>query len=334
MIIETFGNFYTCDPVSLGQAEKLAQEFLIENIKNTSTYQSNLVVNLTWFWHNDESFVNNFFNWINQHSVANSTKLYFTSFIDGPAWFRDSEFYLKVCELGHDISFHGYGEDWYSIFPGWLKKYETSELILSTFPSYVFLSYNRKPADHRVELVKKLISKNLHRCGWITFQSNYFPEIDKMTQNSDRELFPNQDMVEYYQPNNPLFSRPEDIRSLGNMNIWNNSYCIIVSETDISDKWHISEKIWKPILGLRPYLLNTNPNIPNILHDLGFYTPGDLFDDSSLDSCQLEKTVEFVESLSNRKPKHLYNLWRSQQKMLIHNRHRFQELAKIWNFVN
>ena len=333
MIIETYGNFYLEDPQSLRQAEQNCFEAVKTRVANESKYQCNLIVNLTWFHTDDLSKREDFLSWVNKHSVPKSTKIYFTAFIDSVT-FRYSDYFEEVERLGHDISFEGFGENWYSLFPSWLKKYDNKEILLNPRPRWHYLSYNRKPRTHRTELIKSLIDQNIHTYGWITYERGQFIEIDNSTGSSDDHLHHTPDKIEYLQPFSKPYSRPEDIRTLGVLNIWNDSYCVIVSETCDKDLWQISEKTWKPILGLRPYLLNTNPNVVNILRDLGFYTPGDLFNDKHLDTCEISANVDHLKRLTAKTPSDLYGLWVSQEKMLYHNRELFKELAKKWNFSN
>lgn len=332
MIIETFGNLYTRDPISLGRAEQSCINYVKRRIANESTYQSNLIVNLTWFWDNDPDFRAEFMSWVNTYSIPGSTKIYFTAFIDLVEHFRQGEFLQEIIRLGHDISFEGFGENWYSLFPSWMQSYDDSSIILERSPKWAYLSYNRKPISHRTALVQLLVDKKLHDKGWVTFEHGYFPEIDSLTGDSDQDRHHKQDMIEYFQPAENLFTRPEDVRTLGNLDIWNNSYCVVVSETSHTDKWHVSEKTWKPILGMRPYLLNGSPNLINLLHNLGFYSPGDLFNEPRLDYCNKHILVEHLAYLSEKTPDQLHEIWLSQYEMLAHNRRRFQELANEWNF--
>lgn len=328
MIIEIFGNFYTQDPMSLRNAERKCVNLVKDRIVKESNYQSNLIVNLTWFWHNDESFVKSFIEWVNQYSIQGSTKIYFVAFIDIVLSFRESEFFKQIQEMGHDISFEGFGENWYTFFPSYINRYDLDDIKLNPNFTYKYLCYNRKPSTHRVNFVTKLRDNNILKSGWVTFQQGYFPEIDHLTGQTDSELFKERDLIEYYQPKNLELSRPDDIKTLGNLDIWNNSYVVIVSETTPDDPFHITEKTWKPILGMRPFLFNGCTNVLNILNKLELFTPGELFNEKELDKCDMNTTVEFVKYLCTKPIKYLYELYEHQLPMLTHNRKQFEFLSR------
>lgn len=328
MIIEIFGNFYKSDPVSLQKIEMACVTAVKDRISKESHYESNLVVNLTWFWYRDENFVQQFLDWIDQHTVPNSTKIYFTAFIDNVEDFRRSTCFERVKDKGHDISFEGYGEDWYTIFPNLLTRYDVSQIQLNPKFKYKYLSYNRKPWPHRKELVSSLCDNNLLDHGWVTFQSGHFSAVDNISGNTDGNLFHTRDLVEYLQYPDPNLSRPDDIKSLGNIDIWNNSYLVITTETSYDDPWHMSEKTWKPLMGMRPYVLIGHPNLLKILKSLGMYTPGELFNEPKLDKCEIPFIIEFIKGLCNRPNSHIYEMWCNQLPMLKHNRKRFEFLAR------
>jgi hypothetical protein len=113
------------------------------------------------------------------------------------------------------------------------------------------------------------------------------------------------------------------------MNIWNNSYCVIVSETEPTDPWQLTEKTWKPIMGMRPFLINGNSNISNVLKNLGFITPGIMFENIELDSGKIAPLISQLKVLSSKSANELYDLWLSQREMLIHNKNKFNELRLV-----
>jgi hypothetical protein len=59
------------------------------------------------------------------------------------------------------------------------------------------------------------------------------------------------------------FGIPHDIHSLGNLDIWQQHFLNVVGETEFMhwDNMFISEKTWKPILGLRPFVINGQTKI-------------------------------------------------------------------------
>jgi hypothetical protein len=68
-----------------------------------------------------------------------------------------------------------------------------------------------------------------------------------------------------------------DIFSLGDPNIWNQIFVDVVTESCKHSNVFLSEKTWKPIIGLRPFLILGDDNLYNQLHVLGFDTFDDIF---------------------------------------------------------
>lgn len=318
MIIDVYGNFYLSEPLSLGQGERDTIEKLKQHLLLHGTKQVYLIVNLTWFStlpSDNDALV----SWVNKHGGPDSVEILFVAQIDGGEWFTRGEAYQKLKTLGYTVKLIGFGPDcWFSFMPGLIKEYSEDELMLSPDMTYKYLCYNRKPRPHRVELVKQLISSNLLRHGWTTFEHGYFEEVDILSDNTDKALH----------SLDTRFTRPEDLHSLGNMDIWKNSYCVVVSETEPTDPWQISEKTWKPILGLRPYMLNGNAGVSVVLKELGFFTPADLFNNELLNYNNITGIISQLKLLSIMSSEELYKLWTNQYKMLEHNRTVFIDLAR------
>ena len=150
----------------------------------------------------------------------------------------------------------------------------TSKPKLGTF-IHIFLCYNRKPREHRVNLVKKLIDHNLKKHGVITLGENR--KIYSKTDKNKLHLSLNEDMSQYSTWTNQIDTFgdiPDDLHSLGNLIIWQNHFLTVVSETEFLpwDNTYVSEKTWKPIIGLRPFLINGQSKIYKWLRDRGFKT--------------------------------------------------------------
>ena len=78
-----------------------------------------------------------------------------------------------------------------------------------------------------------------------------------------------------------------DIFSLGDINIWQNSLLCLVTETEFSNRYpqnfFASEKTFKPILGMRPFFIYGQPRLREYLKQQGFDTFEDVFDYASID---------------------------------------------------
>jgi hypothetical protein len=314
MKIEFYGVYYTAEPKTIGEHEQKYIENLKEEIRNTSQYESNLIVNLTWLDPKDDKLI----FWINKNAFPKSTKLYFTGFVDGMNWFISTDIYRQLENMKIPIEFIGFAPvSWKSFIPSLMNHYNEQEVELDPNVKYSFLSYNRKPRPHRYTITKMLIDNNLIDKAYVTFEKGNFEILDERTGQTDQELH-NSDL---------RYSRPEDLFTLGNMNIWNKSYSVLVSETEVTDPWQLSEKTWKPILGLRPFVHNANNQLYKTLNQLNLYTPADLFKNSDLNKADPLTLIEHFKWLNEKTPQELYDLWCSQYFMLKHNRNRFLEIA-------
>jgi hypothetical protein len=146
------------------------------------------------------------------------------------------------------------------------RKYTLEELEPADF-KHVFVNYNRKPHRHRIELIKMFELENLIQYGVVTLGDSDYTVNDTI---EDYLNYGSSDIV-------GDVGIPNDIFSLGRMDIWNSHFLNIVSETqyEYSANVFLSEKIYKPIIGLRPFVINGSPNIYRWLKETGF----DCFDD-------------------------------------------------------
>ena len=142
------------------------------------------------------------------------------------------------------------------------KSWTDSELLMQR-PDYVYICFNRNPRPHRIELVKKLQQADLFKSGIVTLgQNSEFPAI--VDSRCD--------------PTIAIDSRahgiPNDTHSFGNIAVWQRHFLNVVSETEFFpwDEMFVSEKTWKPIVGLRPFVINGQTKIYSWLRSQGFRT--------------------------------------------------------------
>ena len=128
---------------------------------------------------------------------------------------------------------------------------------------------------------------------------------------------------------------PNDVYSLGKLEIWNTSFINVVSETqyEFSENVFLSEKIFKPIIGLRPFIVNGSPGIYRLLKRAGFDCFDDLFPVKILGNENHNTTWKFdnhrciIETLINFKNKNLIELYNQIKPRLLYNRELFYEYA-------
>jgi len=314
--------YYTNPPREIGYFEREWLNSLRMEIETTSEFEHNVIINLTWFnanWEKTEELRNLVYSLGPKENV----KLWYAGTIDGNHWITQSniDFFHQFVKDGYAYSFVGFSDEhWHSWMPQWFVetnlRIDIGELLLNQPPKYLYLAYNRKPKLHREWLINSIIDNKLLDRGWVTYEKGFYPEIDAMTSETDQDKH----------SSDVRFTRPEDIVSLGDLSIWRDSYMVIVSETDHDDPYQLTEKTWKPIFGLRPFILNGRREVYKILERLGFYTPMDLFKNSKLDA-HYENVVEQIKILYSKSPTELYSLWEEQFEMLLYNRQRMFEMA-------
>lgn len=341
--IKILGNSYNADPKDIRTFEKEWIDNLAMEIYYTSPFMKNLLVNITWFFDDQYNQVN---EWIKYNADPSDTKIWLCGSVDSLHWIKqntDNPIYQESLDKGFQVALVGFtDENWHSWFPYWLYKHNKNlDVPLTTNPKYLYLSYNRKPRDHRKLLVEKLIDNNLLNRGHVTFEEGHFPIIDNNTTQNDWTYFNNlmeKNKDNYCRNADERYSRPEDLTSIGQPIIWDNSYLVIVSESEIHDPYHVSEKTWKPILGQRPYVLNSHPSVVYVLKKLGFYVPSDLFEDKSLDNCDTDSIITLIKKLYDMSGDELLELYQKQYPMIEHNYKKFVSIAngdrqKILNWV-
>jgi hypothetical protein len=283
----------------------------------------NLLINLTWILIDPETEGAQLEEWIRMQGSPTTVAVWLAGSIDGCEWFTHSAVYQWMIDSGYRVEIVGFGPDhWHSWMPRWfweggVDAISVDELLLDTSPEYTYLSYNRKPRWQREQLVEGLIARGLvSDRSWVTYESGRFPLVDQLTGATDAELHSSDDR----------FSRPEDLASLGDLSLWRGSYCIVVTETEYTDPWQITEKTWKPIVGLRAFLTVGDPGVTDVLRRLGFYTSQDFFPEFNT-AGSIESAQDQIAQLMTLTPSQLHARWLDQLPQLEHNRARFIELA-------
>lgn len=332
--VKRYGRIYTSSPKELGEQEEQWLELLKTEISLTSEYKNNLLINLTWIEDTPELL-----DWVNENYIENETKIWFSGSIDDGQWYMSSNLYKYLITKHIPVSMVGFVEEhWYSWLGPWFYKIneyiDKDSIYLNKNFKWKYLCYNRKPRKHRKQLVRYLVRYNILEYGWVTFEQGIFNEVDTKTGHTEEsELFFKRLSNNHKDINwcsvDLRFTRPEDHVSLGELNIWQNSFLNVITETEYESGWHISEKTWKPIVGLRPYLLVCSPNVIKILEKLGFYTPAMLFNNSSLNDCRISSAVQFINNICKIPNDELYDMWTGMLPLLEQNRNRLKELSEI-----
>jgi hypothetical protein len=294
---------------------------------------NNLLINTTWF---GPQFNPTLFQSID--SFCNIDNLFFLATVD-PVMLNVDQlseisnrtgakqtFYLGNFDTQYQFTFIA------TLLPKYFQSYTEAELLLQQ-AKWIFINYNRKPRQHRIDLTTKILYNGLDKHGIMTLGKNdpiYSGESDSVSLllgEDDYAMEGNWGMDD-------RFGIPHDIHTLGNMDYWQNHFLTVVGETEFLpwNNMFITEKTWKPIIGLRPFVLNGQTKIYQWLRDHGFYTFNHYWPHIEMEKLiELEvhdSVIEVIKFLSTMSNNTLLEMYADMLPALKHNRNRFFELVK------
>ena len=166
-----------------------------------------------------------------------------------------------------------------------------------------FLCYNRKPHDHRVGFMNKLMFGSEHGQGLSNFGIvSATIEDPRYTFRNPIILDESHDSKTFRIINEWEGQNENDIISLGDAENWQRHFLTVVTETTIHTDVLLSEKTFKPIIGLRPFIILGDQNLYKKLVEMGFDVFEDMFPDIliSLSHPDYEKRINYIlEQLTN-----------------------------------
>jgi len=178
----------------------------------------------------------------------------------------------------------------------------------------LYLCLNRKLHPFRIDFLEML--ESISDCGIISRGPIGFTDPIYDIQQVDPHETENRGIT------------VNDIYSLGNPDIWSQIFIDVVTESCKHSNVFLSEKTWKPIIGLRPFLILGDDNLYNQLHLLGFDTFDDLFGTWWTLPHWQDRAQAIVDILKNfnSTPQDLNMLYQKLLPRLINNRKRFEAL--------
>jgi hypothetical protein len=185
---------------------------------------------------------------------------------------------------------------------------------------YKFLCYQRKLTDQREFLYNQLLEKS----GIVTIGDKNF---DNINRNIPDHIGFNEE------GGASSLETPCDVWSLGNIDIWNSSFLNIVSETQQpfdGPFLFVSEKTFKPIIGMRPFICFGHPETTKLLNSLGFETFDQEFNyrPSSDWKDNAKQIIDIVDHLD-------YGMYKSLIPKLLHNKNQLKKAAIVeWEKVD
>ena len=144
-----------------------------------------------------------------------------------------------------------------------------------------YLSFNRLPKDHRVKLVVSLDKHNLLDKGYVSFANKITDWDWKKMVTKEEQLSLEKEMPLVI--DNPDLSLCKHSYDVFDVRYFLDSYFQIVTGnnfTDWTDQLIFSEKIWKPITNLQPFIYLDDVGALKKLHEYGFKTFEPFIDES------------------------------------------------------
>ena len=188
-----------------------------------------------------------------------------------------------------------------------LQRYSDHEVLPSKI-DYTFLSYNYKPHVHRIKLIERMTEQNVIQLGYCTH------------------------------PRSNGFGSHVLSNDLGDLNIWQRHFLNIVSKV-VFRQWReplcIGEKFHKPVLGLRPFIINGSPRYYHELRVLGFDCFEDIFpvhelitELDSLEATMSKNHQVICDVIKDLQSKNLMELYQQLLPRLIANRDQWLKIAR------
>jgi hypothetical protein len=181
-----------------------------------------------------------------------------------------------------------------------------------------FMCLNGKPRAYRRALVTRLRELGLDQKGLVSLDGQGIKENNHLKNSS-------------------ILSDPFDAMSLGDTDNWNRHFLNVVTESVFNvERYNIySEKICKPILGHRPFLVFAPNGGIGVLERSGFMHYCDDFQDiSDLDLRQPDNIPEFLAVLSSQDPQYWTDKFHQLSNKIRYNRRQFDRyVQQQWRIV-
>ena len=186
-----------------------------------------------------------------------------------------------------------------------------------------YMCLNRKPHWHRQQIYNQLVNFKLVDQGIVSMGGNDSPPIRLLNIDAgNSDLAPNAGKEQNGIAN--------DIMSLGHSDNWSRCFLNIVTETqfDIDTSYFVSEKIYKPIVGCRPFLVYAM-GADAWLADKGFETyTKDFGDITDLELTNPYNIAEFLVTLCKQDSKYWQAKFVALKDKIVYNKTHFTEYVQ------
>jgi len=216
-----------------------------------------------------------------------------------------------------------------------MPKYKEEDVILRTYDKD-YLCYQRKPRAWRVDFTELVRQNDLLSTGVITLGAKSENDWDWSEGRTWEPITLDESHAPYKDDgqNNPEHygGIPNDLATVGNLDVWNKCFLYVSSETvfDPSEPLFANERIWKPMIGLRPFVIQGNTDTYKWLEGHGFRTFNKFWPHIDVDTNHrvLENIIDVLLFLKSRPAKEKIAMYNEMLSDLRHNKQRFYEFSK------
>lgn len=193
-----------------------------------------------------------------------------------------------------------------------------------------YMCLNRKPHWHRQRLYSRLQAFDLVSKGIVSMGGDGHA-VKQLSQDLSDDNCHNMQNPMAPQATSQHYGVPNDIVSLGHVGNWRRHLVNVVTETfyDINQTGFVSEKIYKPIVGCRPFLVYDPDGGTQWLTQRGFETyTCDFGDISDLDLSKPNNIPKFLVLLCSQTPAYWQKKFIDLQEKILYNKNHFADYVQ------
>lgn len=318
MIVKKFDNGWSNQFPSKQLENEIVNRFLLNEKSRT------VIINSVWYTDDYHQKV------LKQLSQIEFDQIVLVAMLDAAIpqaeWFRD--FNCNIVSFGYYPGFTSL--DFWALFLNKFFSPVPHEILLNAGSiDKPYMCLNRKPHWHRKQLYELLVKLNINELGIVSMGSDTGIAIQPLNLDTVHDnLAPNATREHHGIPN--------DIASLGHIDNWTQSFLNVVTETffDINQVNFVSEKIYKPIVGLRPFLVYADDGATKWLKDRKFEPYVDDFRDiSTLDLTKPENIPYFLKELCEQGSEYWQKKFLDLEEKLLYNNNRFLQYVQEQQYI-
>jgi hypothetical protein len=212
-----------------------------------------------------------------------------------------------------------------------LKSNDVSQILNYEEKKYHFLSFNQYPHHHRVKIISEIHKNNIIDKFLISYNPKFYDTLGGVRYDYENQL---KDLgyIDDYKLFISLEEKKVDFETnfkisgygFEDIRPYKESAMSLISDTIFfKPQGFVSEKVFKPIMYLQPFLVAGPPHYLKEIRDMGFKTFNGLIDESYDeeldDKVRLEKVIGEIIRLSNLPIEELKDKLRESEETLIYN---------------